>query len=143
MKTIDFKCKLCGRPGTSQCADDYDDVGDAQKLVPMLCHDACYDLWSRRRGIEDKIYRVCVNLVQGGSAGKAAAAEKAKNLLRLLTQKYAAWARDAAHKENIIWDEEIVSLLFDKPEDWSLILKNYRRHCEQLWKEQRYEQATL
>lgn len=140
MKPIEYQCRICGQKGTAECDDNYDAVGDPQKLKRLICHDACYDDWSRRKGIEEHIWKVCVNLVQGGLSEKAKAEEKARGMLRRLTQRYGRWMADHNHHDQIIWEEEIVSLLFEHPENWQQILRNYRRHCEILWQQHENKQ---
>jgi hypothetical protein len=123
---IEYQCKLCGRKGAVE-VDDGVELFTIAEWKPILCCNRCADFLESKRNLEDKIKKVAIvlNLVRRGFGGKyseSAIREK----FDFHARKFAALVCHHFHK-SMVWDDEFVNLLMDKPENSHRICAHYLR----------------
>lgn len=127
---VDYKCKFCGKPGQVDPGPDRFGIFDMKKWIPMLCCDRCGEFMETKRGIEDKIKRVCLHLwafrKQEKDKEKISKSEvESESILTRLTKQYASVVCDHYKREHV-WDAEFVNTLMDNPTQSASVLATYR-----------------
>lgn len=126
--TYPTTCKFCQQPLSIEVDDSYPADEDPAKLLPLAACNRCADARVAKYTIEGKIRRVCA---WWAAAGKKADPSGTRHTLTKLTQDYAKMICRWHDREGMAWDEEIVNLLMDKPEEWSAILGSMWRFYRQ------------
>ena len=103
-------CKFCKKPITLEIDENYDALGDPQKLIPMACCNYCADIRELRRKLERKVQVVCTMLELAGKSSEA----KSREALVRLTKDYATMISKWTGKVNR-WDEAVVDALLKDP----------------------------
>lgn len=125
MPTIEYKCKLCGGPGTAHFPEDAPQEA-VDKWFPMLCHNQCADRQRARRDSEETIISLCLRYAHSDKATKIKTRDSTKSLLDKVTLKYAKALAEIMGLPKYVWTEDFSELLLDRPERCGSILFNYR-----------------
>ena len=123
---LDYQCKLCGHKSTVEVDDDLELFTIAQWKT-ILCCNRCADFLGEKRAVVEKINRVAglLELKRKGFAAKVA--ESAiREKFDFHARKFAALVCHHFHK-SMVWDEEFVNLLMEKPENSHRICAHYLR----------------
>lgn len=128
MKTIEYKCKFCKKPGTVE----YDDTirSDVSKWIPYLACSPCASYHQKRITIERKIEEVCLTVNELQSSWNE---QKKKDGLERCRQKLSAYTRDYANlvckflHKTVLWEPDFVEQLVDNPRSVRKICYQYRK----------------
>jgi hypothetical protein len=123
-------CKFCKRPITVEIDDSYAGLGDPYKILPLAACNRCADLRVERRRLEERVQRVCNNLIF--SAGSSSALKTStRTILTKLTKSYASLIARWHEMDGMSWDEEVVNQIMDHPENWGEVLGRLWRMFKQ------------
>lgn len=118
--SVEFTCKICKQPGVArfsiQCSQDWLDM-----LHPMLAHDKCYDRHVGFTKAGDRLVAACCELARSAK-GSPKIAESLTFLARDYTRAFSE-----KHGTPLVFHEDFVDLLREKPEDVGRILSQYRK----------------
>lgn len=120
-------CKFCKKPLVISVDDDYAQVGDPFKLLPLAACNRCADMKEKKRTLEDAIAKVCFHIRALGQKISADQTAKSKATLEILTRAYSRMVAKYLNATYPAWDMSCVNLLVDKPDHWPAIVG-------QLWK---------
>lgn len=119
MKTIAYRCKMCGKEGNAEMACSEEEMKvlgfDLSVWVSMLTCNRCYDFRENYSSIIDRIFRLC-RIIEVSTASKR---EKISAGVReqLTAQTKRLVTLLAAHfNQQNVWDAAIVDGLMEKPE---------------------------
>lgn len=118
-------CKVCKKAIVVQIAEEYE--GDAMGLRQLATCNRCYDLLTKRNNATELISRACANII--GARGQKSASkliEAARRALEAGTKSYASVIAEYHNSPTMIWNDDFVDLLIQKPEQWHRILSQYR-----------------
>lgn len=125
MPTIDYICKLCGKPGRAHF--QIDAIQEAvDRWVKMLAHNECADRMRAKNDSEEAIVRVCLRFSRRSAKEGSTVEEETKKALRFWTLKYAKLLAEILGLPNYVWTEDFVELLMANPEQCGRVLANYR-----------------
>ncbi len=128
MTTVDYTCRLCGKAGAAKAPDNFD-THTHGKWVAMLCHDWCYDLWSDRRRIEEKLSRACCILERVADLPPAEEKQARAAICDRVTELTKKWSLNAAKKlgsKILYWSPDVVEVVMENPAKWTLALVGMR-----------------
>lgn len=129
MRTVEYTCKICKRPGTARVDDDCPDEW-AAKFAPMLTCNRCFDIREKYRNAEDAIYKICGNLLffrdrPENEKSKLLAASRDK--LNVQSRRLAQALSDYFNLNEVIWEPGVVDLFMDKPDKAQSIIIGIRK----------------
>lgn len=124
MKQIEYKCKLCGKPGTAEFPEHAPQEA-VDKWFPMLAHNRCADLRRDRDDSEVLIRFACHRIINASEEKKAVIVSKARIILERATKSYANSLAGILEREPI-WSRDFVDLIIQQPEKVNQILSKYR-----------------
>lgn len=119
-------CKICKRPLTVDCDDDYAAMGDPFKLSKMATCNSCYDMRDERLRYEQYTVNWCNRLLCAPKKNRDQHVQDIREALFKCTRKYAEIVARINRSSRVFWDDELVNLLMDKPEKSGDILRHYR-----------------
>ena len=120
-------CKFCKKPLVISVDDDYAQVGDPFKLLPLAACNRCADMRVKKTSLEEAIGKVCFQVRSLGQNITADQTAKSKATLEILTRAYSRMVANYINATYPAWDMECVNLLVDQPDHWPRIVG-------QLWK---------
>jgi hypothetical protein len=103
--------------------DDYDDVNDPNRLIPLAACNRCAELRVRRGKILYGVREGVLQIIRADRGDRAEVTEKLRPALRGLLQSYLRLARDWKRGELPEWDEAILDMLLFKPVDYGDVLR--------------------
>lgn len=124
MMKIEYKCKLCGKPGTAEFPEDAPPEA-VDKWFPMLAHNHCADIRRGRDDSEDLIVHACYSISIADEKKKGALIARLRPSLEKWTRRYAECIAEILDREHV-WSSHFVDLLIEQPEKASQILSKYR-----------------
>lgn len=120
-------CKFCKKPLVISVDDNYAQVGDPFKILPMATCNRCEDMREKKRTLEEAIAKVCFQLKAFSDKITADQIAKSKASLEGLTRAYSRMVAKYLNATYPAWDIECVNLLVSQPTHWPKIVG-------QLWK---------
>lgn len=112
MKHVNASCKFCGRPLTLRVDEEYDEVGDAFKLMKLGACNRCADLRVKRRTLTYAILNIAATLQADRRADTVTAARAGlERLTKLYLQMVADWTNTPA----LPWEESMVDAIVKDP----------------------------
>lgn len=131
MIEIHAECKFCHKPISLSCDDEYDAIGDPQKLVPLAACNDCADVRVLRRILEKKIQTVCGNFNSLRLKEREESEHEVRKALNRLTTEYCRMIARFHKKSGMAWDDAIVNQLIEHPDQWADVLGR----CWKMFKE--------
>lgn len=114
-------CKFCNQPITVEIDDGYAAMGDPFKLLKLAACNRCADLREEKRMLEAKFKRAC-SLLSAVPVGDPKRRETMRNVLEVLTKKYAEMIARWNGMDGSLWEEAILNTLMERPDRWASII---------------------
>lgn len=144
MTTVDYTCRLCGRPGSVEVPSEYDPKMHGS-WVKMLCHEFCYQIRNERIKCEERIARGCQlaeRLDALDDTERGTMTRRLRDIFEISTKQWAKNECKALGSHAYYWNHEIVDALMDKPASWHAILRNSRNFIKQQCEENNDKTTT-
>lgn len=95
------------------------------KWLPMLTHDRCHDIRRKRVDSSEKILGACFEYARASTTEKGKMVVSTRNLLVMHTRRYAESFAELYNLTRVMWTEDFVDMLIEKPESAATALSNY------------------
>ena len=122
MSQFQATCKFCKRNLILIIDEAYPAQLDPYRLISLAACDHCADLRVTRRRLEARLQKICSNLAACPVTKLAERGQEVKDTLTKLTKEYASMIAKFNGMSGMMWDEEFVNLLLEKPGQWADIL---------------------
>lgn len=118
MKTLEYQCKFCGKPGRAKLPDDA--IVDAEKWKTLMACNPCAKYNEERNEIIRRIRWVIGKTIQLGQTEelRAAMVRLTKKLSRLTAE---------FHQRPDIWEPQFADMLLCNPAQTDSILGHFER----------------
>jgi hypothetical protein len=128
---IEYVCKLCQRPGTATLGSDNCEAHWIETFRKMLVCNPCADRRDRFKDAEERIYRACkllarIPMTRPSPDDEAKLRRNCRAALMLSTRAYATVMAEYRDLAEIMWHEDFVEQLMERPGHAGSILRQYR-----------------
>jgi hypothetical protein len=128
---LEIPCKICKKPLKMTLPDDLDEES-LRMLLPMVAHDRCHDLSTRKtRALEQisKVAQTWINTrLEPQPRNIAQIRDSLRETLREVTQKLCYIDADyLGHPGELVWTPEVVDRLMQDPGNWDKIVTEMRK----------------
>lgn len=130
MKTLDYQCKFCGKPGVAKLPDGA--IVDAEKWKTLIACDPCAKYNEERNEVIRRIRWIIGKTIQMGVTEelRAAMVRLTKKLSHLSAQ---------FHQRPDIWEPQFAEMLLLNPDKTGTLLEHFERLAKQ---SQQYDLPT-
>lgn len=129
MKTFDYNCKFCGKPGTVEADEAGLYMFKPEVWLPKIACNRCGKFMEEKRRQSVDLFKAC-RVLQTCRATKSVKTkeieEQIKLKLEIITKRFSTLVCDYYRVANV-WDREFPSLLFDKPDGVEIAIGVYIR----------------
>jgi hypothetical protein len=123
--SIAYTCKLCRQPNVAEIAEDAP-KNYVDRLRPLLTCNPCFDRREKFRNAEAAIYRMCERLLRADGQQIERLRSVASEVLKSATRAYAEAMAEYRHLPAVVWSNDFVDMLIERPEKAGFFLKQYR-----------------
>lgn len=126
---LEGKCRVCGTGLNLAVDDQYAEMGDPMKLTALATCNRCYDYKCQRDRLDSAIIKLGYLLItarQGLKSRLSGVEAGVRENLMDLTKQYAQMITKHYRYPSVMWSEEFVNILMEKPEMAWRALGNYR-----------------
>jgi hypothetical protein len=116
-------CKFCKIPISVSIDDSYAELRDPFKLIQIAACNRCADLRITKRKLEGKIKIVVMGYALSSAKEAREIELKIREVLTDYTKQYAHLIAVWHKRDGMLWDEEVVNSLIDRPKYWGDSLK--------------------
>jgi hypothetical protein len=127
---IPYTCRICKADGWAELGDGCSEEW-CDKLAPLLVCNPCFDLRSKFTSARDKIFRACNAIIRAEQVGlteddMGTVRRRCRAALIPATRQYADALREYKKLSTLVWSEDFVQNLMQKPEAAAQQLRFYR-----------------
>jgi hypothetical protein len=129
MKTFDYNCKFCGKPGTVEGDEAGLHMFKPEVWLPKMACNRCGKYLEEKRRQMTDLLKACrvLQTCRASKGDKVKAIEEQTHLkLEILTKRFSTLVCDYYRLTNV-WDREFPELLFEKPHAVEILVGVYIR----------------
>ena len=140
---IEGKCRVCSIPLSLTIDDEYASLEtDPMGLIPLATCNRCYDYKCGRDRLEDRVGKACVMMLQHNIKKGSDQWSKLREAIAITTRRYAELVQRHNRYREVLWSEDFVNILMERPEMWWKTMGNYRIQARQHERSLKHENST-